>query len=212
MRFVRKSLFLMQISFLSAIIRCMSRSMVSCPTWAFSTCFSMKATRRYSICKTKMIRRRHFSFRSSPGWGRPRLDSYPLFLAWLIRDFACPRFLPLFGSSLMTGACHQWRPRLVRLLSLTSGTREAFFRLLVQRYNFWELKTNYFATDFGGIFVSAWLITFYRDILVIVLCILIDLEEKWRLAALDFDEAVIWSWSSSVKIISGGALLSYNIL
>ena len=32
MRFVRKSLFLMQISFLSAIIRCMSRSMVSCPT------------------------------------------------------------------------------------------------------------------------------------------------------------------------------------
>ena len=110
----------------------------------------------------------------------------------------------------MTGACHQWRPRLVRLLSLTSGTREAFFRLLVQRYNFWELKTNYFATDFGGIFVSAWLITFYRDILVIVLCILIDLEEKWRLAALDFDEAVIWSWSSSVKIISGA--LFYPII
>ncbi|MBD8971668.1 MAG: hypothetical protein EGR93_08930 [Prevotella sp.] len=65
-----------------------------------------------------------------------------------------------------------------RLLSLTSSTRETFFRLLVQRYNFWELKTNYFAIDFGGIFVSAWLITFYRDILAIVLCILIDLEEK----------------------------------
>ena len=41
-----------------------------------------------------------------------------------------------------------------RLLSLTSSTRETFFRLLVQRYNFWELKTNYFAIDFGGIFVS----------------------------------------------------------
>ena len=33
--------------------------------------------------------------------------------------------------------------------------KKLLFRLLVQRYNFWELKTNYFATDFGGIFVSA---------------------------------------------------------
>ena len=178
MRFVRKSLFLMQISFLSAIIRCMSRSMVSCPTWAFSTCFSMRATRRYSICKTKMIRRRHFSFRSSPGWGRPRLDSYPLSLPGWYVTLLAPRFLPLFWSSLMTGACHQWRPRLVRLLSLTSGTREAFFRLLLQSYNFLGLKTNYFATDFGGVFISAWLITLYRDILAIVLCILIDFEEN----------------------------------
>lgn len=105
-------------------------------------------------------------------------------------------------TSIETQMCRLWR--------LTFGTREAFFRLLVQRYNFWELKTNYFAIDFGGIFVSAWLITFYRDILAIVLCILIDLEEKWRLAALDFDEAVIWSWSSSVKIISGA--LFYPII
>ena len=37
-----------------------------------------------------------------------------------------PRFLPLFWSSLTTGAC--------RLLRQTFGTREAFFRLLVQRY------------------------------------------------------------------------------
>jgi hypothetical protein len=37
-----------------------------------------------------------------------------------------PHFLPFFWSSLTTGAC--------RLLRPTSGTREAFFRLLVQRY------------------------------------------------------------------------------
>ena len=43
-------------------------------------------------------------------------------------------------SSIKTKVC--------RLLRPTSGTREAFFRLLVQRYNNLELKTNFSATDF----------------------------------------------------------------
>ena len=38
--------------------------------------------------------------------------------------------------------------QMCRLLRPTSGTREAFFRLLVQRYNNLELKTNCWATDF----------------------------------------------------------------
>ena len=49
-------------------------------------------------------------------------------------------------SSIKTKVC--------RLLRPTSGTREAFFRLLVQRYNNFELETTFGATDFLGVFVS----------------------------------------------------------
>ena len=73
-------------------------------------------------------------------------------------------------SSIKTKVC--------RLLRPTSGTREAFFRLLVQRYNNLELKTNFSATDFSGVVVSAWLIALYSDILEINCCILIELEEN----------------------------------
>ena len=43
-------------------------------------------------------------------------------------------------TSIETQMCRLWRQ--------TFGTREAFFRLLVQRYNNLELKTNFSATDF----------------------------------------------------------------
>ena len=59
-------------------------------------------------------------------------------------------------SSIKTKMSRLWRP--------TFGTREAFFRLLVQRYNNLELKTNFSATDFLGVSVSVWLIVFYNDI------------------------------------------------
>ena len=81
-----------------------------------------------------------------------------------------PHFLPLFWSSLTTGAC--------RLLRPTFGAREAFFRLLVQRYNNLELKTNFWATDFSVASVSIWLIALYNDIREINCCILIELEEN----------------------------------
>ena len=73
-------------------------------------------------------------------------------------------------SSIKTKVC--------RLLRPTSGTREAFFRLLVQRYNNLELKTNFWATDFLGVSVSVWLIVLYNDILEINCCILTDFEEN----------------------------------
>ena len=73
-------------------------------------------------------------------------------------------------TSIETWMCRLWR--------LTFGTREAFFRLLVQRYNNLELKTNFSATDFLGVFVSVWLIVLYGDISEINCCILIELEEN----------------------------------
>ena len=41
---------------------------------------------------------------------------------------------------------------LLVLVTLCEGNHYPFIE---ERYNFWGLKTNYFATDFGGIFVSA---------------------------------------------------------
>ena len=73
-------------------------------------------------------------------------------------------------SSIKTKVC--------RLLRPTSGTREAFFRLLVQRYNNFELETNFWATDFSMVSVSIWLIAPYNDIREINCCILIELEEN----------------------------------
>ena len=73
-------------------------------------------------------------------------------------------------TSIETWICRLWR--------LTFGTREAFFRLLVQRYNNLELKTNFSATDFLGTSVSVWLIVLYNDIPEINCCILIELEEN----------------------------------
>ena len=63
------------------------------------------------------------------------------------------------------------KTRMCRLWRLTFGAREAFFRLLVQRYNNLELKTNFWATDFLGVSVSVWLIALYNDILEINCCI-----------------------------------------
>ena len=70
------------------------------------------------------------------------------------------------------------KTKMSRLWRLTFGTREAFFRLLVQRYNNLELKTNFSATDFLRMFVSNWLIVLYNDISEINCCILIELEEN----------------------------------
>ena len=68
--------------------------------------------------------------------------------------------------------------QMCRLLRPTFGAREAFFRLLVQRYNNLELKTNFSATDFLGVLVSVWLIVLYNDISEINCCILTDFEEN----------------------------------
>ena len=97
---------------------------------------------------------------------------------WLIFQFprspiSCP-YLGRYGCP---------APDINRDLNVSSvktdfGTREAFFRLLVQRYNIFELKTNFSATDFSGVVVSAWLIALYRDILEINCCILTDFEEN----------------------------------
>ena len=73
-------------------------------------------------------------------------------------------------SSIKTKVC--------RLLRPTSSTREAVFLLLVQRYNNFELETNFWATDFSMVSVSIWLIAPYNDILEINCCILIELEEN----------------------------------
>ena len=107
-------------------------------------------------------------------------------------------------SSIKTKVC--------RLLRPTSGTREAFFRLLVQRYNIFELKTNFSATDFSGVVVSAWLIAFYSDILEINCCILIELEENEGLKLRILESGHFRSWSFPVKIVFGGARSSYNII
>ena len=87
-----------------------------------------------------------------------------------------PRFLPFFGSLLMSGAWHQSRLKCVVCKDRLSV--EAFFRLLVQRYNNLELKTNFWATDFLGVSVSVWLIVLYNDISEINCCILTDFEEN----------------------------------
>ena len=50
--------------------------------------------------------------------------------------------------------------------------------MLVQRYNNLELKTNFSATDFLGVYVSVCLIALYGDISEINCCILIELEEN----------------------------------
>ena len=73
-------------------------------------------------------------------------------------------------TSNKTRMCRLWRP--------IFGTREAFFRLLVQRYNNLELKTNFSATDFLGTSVSVWLIVLYNDVSEINCCILTDFEEN----------------------------------
>ena len=48
----------------------------------------------------------------------------------------------------------------------------------MQRYNNLELKTNFGATDFLGVFVSVWQIVLYDDISEINCCILTDFEEN----------------------------------
>ena len=110
-----------------------------------------------------------------------------------------PHFLPLFRLSLTTGAC--------RLLRPTSGTREAFFRLLVQRYNNFELETNFWATDFSVVSVSIWLIALYNDIQKINCCILIELEENeglwlWILEKRSFGHGHVRSKSFSFFFLS----------
>ena len=97
------------------------------------------------------------------GWYFNSPEASFLALIWVVID---DRRL----SSIKTKVC--------RLLRPTSDTREAFFRLLVQRYNNLELKTNCWATDFWVAFVSIWLIALYNNIQEINCCILIELEEN----------------------------------
>ena len=97
--------------------------------------------------------------------------------------------------------------QMCRLLRPTSGTREAFFRLLVQRYNNLELKTNCWATDFWGAFVSIWLIALYNNIQEINCCILIELEENeglwlWILEKRSFGHGHFRSKSFSIFFLS----------
>ena len=104
------------------------------------------------------------------------------------------------------------KTRMCRLWRLTFGAREAFFRLLVQRYNNLELKTNFCATDFLGVSVSVWLIVLYNDISEINCCILIELEENEGLWL-----RILEKRSFPVMVISGqnrfrGARSSYNII
>ena len=107
-------------------------------------------------------------------------------------------------TSNKTRMCRLWRP--------TFGTREAFFRLLVQRYNNLELKTNFSATDFfRGVckYLTDSALQWYFGNQ------LLHFDwfwRKWRLVTQNFRKAVIWSWSCSVKIVFGSARSSYNII
>ena len=122
-----------------------------------------------------------------------------------------PHFLPLFWSSLTTGACRLLRPKFVVYED----------RHLVQEklsFDCWCKGTT----------ILSWKQIFGLQIFRSVCKCLTDstlqryfgnqllhfdrIGRKWRLVTQNFRKAVIWSWSCSVKILRGMGQNAYSII
>ena len=89
-----------------------------------------------------------------------------------------PHFLPLFWSSLMSGAWHQSRLKCVVCKDWLSVQEKLSFDCWCKGTTIWSWKQIFPLQIFLVVSVSVWLIVLYNDISEINCCILTDFEEN----------------------------------
>ena len=89
-----------------------------------------------------------------------------------------PRFLPFFGSLLMSGALHQSCLKCVVCKDRLSVQEKLSFDCWCKGTTIWSWKQIFPLQIFLWVSVSSWLIVLYNDISEINCCILTDFEEN----------------------------------